>query len=427
MSFYPTDQRCPRCQYPITPGAQTCSNCGLALSSAPQTPYGSEPPPPPPPPYGAAATPSSPYGPPPGSAPYGGNSGYGGGTAYDFTPQPPPPPVTTPSYYPGSQPQPGFPSAPPTYVGSQPQPGFPPPLGGQPPARKRSGGLKAALIILVILIILGAGGGVAAYLLTRPKPAIDVTSDYKVGSTPAGSTSTVLHVTGQKFSGSSNVTFLLDSQPAPDVQTTVSDGNGNIKADLTITDKWGVGQHVLTARDASNYTTQQGITVSIVPQGQAHTPGPNGSPTDDASPFTINLRVTASDGSFDPFNDNLTVTSTNDAGKQVCNPKYDDGAPHSFTSSANDYTETYTWSCTGSYKGGKLTYTETSTKDQIKFTNGVTCTAQVPYVFEHLEGSFTSSTAINGTYSADAITYACTNGNSQQFDATTGTWTGTAG
>src|ERR1051326_4951521 len=291
MSMYSADQRCPRCQYPNVPGAQTCVNCGLALTSAPQSspygapqssPYGAEPQLPPPPTYSSPSTPSTPYGPPP-TGPYGGNSNYGGGTSYDFTPQPPPPPSPyggAPTYYPGgTQPAPPFggsapayPGSQPQYPGSQPQPGFPVPGISQPPVQKRTGsGTRIAIIALVVLVILG-GVGAAAWLLTRPKPVVSVTSDYKVGSTPAGATSTVLHVTGQKFSGSSNVTFLLDDQIAPDSQPTLSDSNGNIKADLKVTDNWGVGQHVLKAKDAGNYTTQQGITISIVSPGDAKTP-----------------------------------------------------------------------------------------------------------------------------------------------------------
>ena len=32
--MYSSDQRCPRCQYPVTPGATVCPNCGLALAGA---------------------------------------------------------------------------------------------------------------------------------------------------------------------------------------------------------------------------------------------------------------------------------------------------------------------------------------------------------------------------------------------------------
>ena len=33
MTAYPSDQHCPRCQYPVPLGAATCSNCGMAFTS----------------------------------------------------------------------------------------------------------------------------------------------------------------------------------------------------------------------------------------------------------------------------------------------------------------------------------------------------------------------------------------------------------
>jgi hypothetical protein len=376
-------------------------------------PYGSDPLIPPPPP------------PPPGNS-YG---TYSGSSNYDFTTQTPPGYAGGPSYYPGSQPQPGYPGSAPAFPG----PVFPPPGTSQPPVQKKSGGgLKIALIILAVLIVLG-GGGVAAYVLTRPKPTITVTSDYKVGSTYAGSTTTAFHVTGQKFSSNSTITFLLDGNPAPDNQTAQSDGNGAVKADLKVSSNWTVGQHTLTAKDASGYTTQQGVTVQIVNQGEAHTPGPNGAPPDDTS-FTVTLTVQPKDAStgasFKSFTDTLTVTGRADpAGGTVCDPRFDDGAPHKVTgqdSNGNKYTETYIWSCTGTYKGGKLTYTESATKDVVVFTDGFTCTARTPYVYQQMTGTFTGPTSISGSYSADAITYTCSDGKPQQLDPETGTWSGTS-
>jgi hypothetical protein len=429
MSMYPTDRRCPRCQYPVPPGAQTCGNCGLVLSGPPQMPYSTEPAPPT---YSAPSTPGSPFGPPPSTGPYG-TGGYNGPAGYDFTPQPPPPPPGASSYYTGSQPQPGLPGTAPAYLGSQPQPGFPTPGMPQPPTQQRSGGgLRIAIIVLVVLVVLGGGGGALAYFLTRPKPTIDVTSMYKVGSTPAGSTSTTLQVTGEKFSSNSTITFLLDGQPAPGNQTALSDSNGDVKATLTITADWGVGQHIITARDANNYVTQQGFTVSIVAQGEANTPGPNGAPADDTPSFNLNVTINSQDAvtgqTYDPFNDHLTVTGQPDpAGGKVCNPQYDDNGPHTNTGTTNgvSYVETQVFSCSGTYKGGKLSYTEHATEDQIVFGNGVTCTAQVPYVFEQLDGTFTDGQNISGTYSEDAITFTCTNGQSIQLDPSKGTWTGT--
>src|SRR5262249_39600161 len=87
----------------------------------------------------------------------------------------------------------------------------------------------------------------------------------------------------------------------------------------------------------------------------------------------------------------------------------------------NSYTETIIYACSGTYKGGKIDYTETATKDVIAFTDGFTCTAQTPYVFEHLEGTFADGKTINGTFSNDAVTYNCSDGKPQQIDPEKGT------
>lgn len=425
--MYSADQRCPRCQYPVASGAASCPNCGLAFSAPAQTPYGNTPLPPPPPP----------------TSPYGG-TGYGG---YDFTNQSAPAyPGSAPGYggsasaYPGSQPPGGF-GAPPTYPGSQPQrsfgapayPGAPSFTPSAPPARKRGSGLKIAIIVLVILVVLGGGGGVAAYFLTRPRPTINVTSTYHNGSTPVGATSTVFNVTGQKFSGNSPITFLLDGKPAPDTQTALSDNNGNLRKDLTVSANWGVGPHTLTARDASDYTTQTGVAIVIVNQGQNNTPGPNSAPTDSGS-FSVTLTVSPQDAStgqaLNPFKQELMVQGQAQTGQQICdtNPHLDDGQPHSYSGTDRNgtkYTETYVWKCAGTYKSGKLSYTETSVSDVVAYANGIKCTAHTPYVWTQLDGTFTSATELSGTYSADIIEYTCKNGTTLHTDPEKGTMTGT--
>lgn len=412
--MYSADQRCPRCQYPVAPGAAACSNCGLTLAAPAQRPYGAEPLLPPPPPTG----------------PYGG-TGYGG-TGYDFTNQPAPGyPGSAPAYggsapaYPGSQPQRGF--------GAPAYPGAPPFTPSAPPAQKGGSGLKIAIIVLVVLVVLGGGGGVAAYLLTRPKPTITVNSDYKNGTTPVGATSTVFTVSGQKFSGNSTITFLLDNKPAPDAQTALSDGNGNISAKLTVSANWGVGPHTLTAKDASNYTTQTGVTLIIVNQGENHTPGPNGAPTDSGS-FSVTLSITPQDastgGALTPFKQELMVQGQAQTGQQICdtNPHLDDGQPHSYSGTDKNgtkYNETYIWKCTGTYKGGKFSYTETSVSDTVAYANGITCKASTPYVWTQLDGTFTAATELSGTYSADIINYTCSDKTTLHTDPEKGTLTGT--
>ncbi|HLW03836.1 MAG TPA: zinc ribbon domain-containing protein [Ktedonobacterales bacterium] len=431
MSFYSADQRCPRCQYPNPPGTLTCGNCGLALSSAPQTSYGSDPYSPPPPPPAPPGSASSPYGPPPGSGAYGssgsysGTGGYSGSPRYDFTAQPPPPYTGSSSYYAGSQPQPG---TAPAYAGSQPP--FPPPGSSQPPTQQSRGGVRVGLIVLVVVIIVAlAGGGVAVFLLSKPKPTINVTSQYQAGAIPAGAASTKLQVTGQHFSSNSAITFLLDEQIAPDSQTAQSDGGGNVTATLTVSAKWAVGQHTLTAKDGSNNTTQTGAQIDVVNPGEAGTPGPNGAPTD-GSDLNIVVKVTRQDAttgeSLGTFNLTLSVHGTAAANQQVCWAANDDGQPHTYTGSDNigNYQEVFVWKCTGSYKAGKLSYTETTTSDTLTYTSGRVCKANTPYVYTQLDGTFSSATAISGTYSADTIQYTCNKDGNLHTNAEKGTWSG---
>jgi hypothetical protein len=141
---------------------------------------------------------------------------------------------------------------------------------------KAAGGASAKAIVFVVVV---AGGiATAAHFLSRPQPLISITSNYKMGNTLAGATGTILHISGQKFSSNSAITFLLDGHVAPGNPGTRSDANGNVSADVTITNAWSVGTHTLTARDASNYSTNNSVSVTIVQPGQANTPGPNGAP-----------------------------------------------------------------------------------------------------------------------------------------------------
>jgi hypothetical protein len=153
------------------------------------------------------------------------------------------------------------------------------------------------------------------------------------------------------------VTFQLDGTPAPGNGSAQSDANGNVRMDLTVTDGWVVGKHTLTGRDANSFTTKVGVVVVIVPQGQAHTPGPNGAPADDMS-FSLNVtiqRQNASTGEhLQTWNETLLISSRPDpAGGKVCQSA-DDGQPHTFNGDLGNgitYTEIYVWTCSGTYKG----------------------------------------------------------------------------
>lgn len=410
MSYDPTE-RAP--QPPDQPLPYGQSNPGWM--PAPQTPiaptvYGQSgnPPPPtygqPPVPPTQQALPISPYGqngPPPqfyGQAPQ--TPAYGQSSPYPYAPAP------TPPYQPD---QPWNAGGLPVY-----QPTVPP----------QKSNLKTVLIVLIIILVLAAGGGgTALYFASRPQPVISVTSKYTVGSTPAGTASTTFTVNGHDFSGNSTITFLLDNAAIAGGQSTQSDSHGNVTATFTITDAWAVGTHTITARDASGYLTKVGKALMIVIPGQANTPGPHGAPTDSAS-ITINATVNAGSSSGSIM---LVITGSADGGK-VCRD-LDDNQPHTHTGTSNGvgYTETTTHTCSGTYKGGKLSYTETATSDKIVFDDGLVCNAHVPYVSAHMEGSFTDSTSINGNYSEDTIVADCNMGvGSQSFTANTGTWTGTA-
>ena len=356
----------------------------------------------------------------------------------------PVPPAPDPAY---GQSAPNYPPVAPTQAYGQSSPGYPPyapsnpgfaPVEGQPqqpwggtlppgyqaqPPQKKGGGLKIAIILIVILLILGGGGGIAGYILTRPKPVITVTSTYLAGTTPAGATDTSFHVAGTDFTGNSTVSFLIDGIPLPGGQTAESDSNGAISATLNVTDAWATGNHTLTAKDAAGYLTKAGFAFTIVAQGDDKTPGPNGAPTNSAS-GSVDARYSTSSSIT------LTITGGSDTGGKVCASE-DDGQPHA-TNGTDDngdtYVDTSTYSCSGTYVSGKLSYTETTTAEKLVYSDGLVCDLTSPTVDLRLNGTFTSGTDVNGDASSDKATFSCTlNGQTApvSIDADTGSWTGT--
>jgi len=300
-------------------------------------------------------------------------------------------------------------------------------------------GVKTIIIVVATVVVVAAGGiGAAAYFLTRPQPLISITSNFKAGGTIAGANGTTLHISGQKFSSNSAITFLLDGNPAPGNPSAHSDSNGNFSADVKITDAWSIGTHTLTARDASSYSTKNSVSVTIVPPGTAHTPGPNGAPPDDAT-FTISLSAKGTYTSLNqPFtaNETLHVTGHPDpAGGTVCQDG-DNGQQFSSSGVTLDthtaFTETYSFSCKGSYKGGKVSYTQMLVTNVITYTSsGVTCTLIAPQLNQQVTGSYTGQNTFTGTlvYGHTPQTdFHCTNPNSFFFYiGGQGTWTGTVG
>lgn len=332
--------------------------------------------------------------------------------------------------------QPADPYAAPTSTPAQPYQQGPQSWGaGMPPAytppapapQKKRSGAKIAIIIVVVLLLLGGGGGgfYAYYLAHLPKPVISMTSDYKNGAALVGATATKFQLTGHDFTASSTITFLLDGAPAPGSTPAQSASDGSVTTTLAVTDGWTPGPHTITAKDAAGYATKAGVSITVVVQGQNGTPGPNGAPTDSAS-GTVNATI-QSGGQSAALD--LTVTGSPDGGK-VCSSKAD-GKAHSHTGTANGvgYTETQVLTCSGTYKGGKLSYTETMTSDKINFANGIKCVAQTPFVYAHLEGTFSSATAVSGSFSQDAVSVTCSLGGTSRTSsspAQTGTWNGDA-
>jgi len=300
-------------------------------------------------------------------------------------------------------------------------------------------GLKTILIVVAAVVVVGAGGmAAAAYFLNRPQPVISATSNYRVGNTLAGANGTVLHISGQKFSSNSAITFLLDSNPAPGNPGAQSDSNGNFSAYVPVTSAWSIGAHTLTARDAGNNATKNSLSVIIVQPGKANTPGPNGAPPDDAT-FTISLTAK---GTYalgnQPFNNTETLNITghpDPKGGTVCRDA-DTGQlfiTHSVTLDTHTpFTESYSLSCQGSYKSGKVTYTETLVTDVIIYTTtGIRCTLASPQMNQQITGSYSSQHTFTGRVVYGHVPqsdFHCTNPNSYfYYSGGQGTWTGTVG
>jgi hypothetical protein len=296
--------------------------------------------------------------------------------------------------------------------------------------------MKAILgVVLAIVVVGGAAAG--GYAITRPgaplgnlfgpppppPPEITVTSNYHKGTTPAGSASTTLHVKGIQFANSSSITFLLDNVAVSSAEPIHSDAHGNFTIDLTIGEDWAVGTHSLSAKDAQGHKATSKTHVAIVAQGEAHTPGPNGAPPDDTS-FTLTWR---------PGGDNreytLIITGGPDPnGGKVCGPQ-DDGKVHTVENVVDsiDGAQQAT-TCTGTYKGGKLTYTQTILSWQNTDPDtGLTCQeSSAPQVDFQLTGTFSSATDIDGTMVITSYVLTCSDGTTNPNDAVNTTWAGTA-
>jgi hypothetical protein len=230
---------------------------------------------------------------------------------------------------------------------------------------------------------------------------------------------------------------LLDGHTLSERSQISSDQQGSINIQLEIASDWPLGTHTLTASDAAHNVTPKGVSVVIVNQGEANTPGPNGAPPDDAS-FSITATV-QNEGAFNhqnySFQLNLLVHGQPDPkGGSICASR-DNGQSQTFTgkiyntatgaSNGLTYQESITFACSGQYKHGQVNYTEQATSDYLILSNGVSCVGQTPYVFRSLQGTFSDPAHIGGVWSSDPIVYQCTSGFSLLGpSAQTGIWTG---
>ncbi len=266
-------------------------------------------------------------------------------------------------------------------------------------------------------------------LTVIPNPSLTTfTSKYHAGDLPAGAAGTSLHIEGKHFTADAPITFLLDGQPAPpDTPNATSNADGGLQTDLIIPPSWPKGKHTLEASDNQGYVTASKWQVLIVTPGKAGTPGPNGAPPDNAS-FTILFSGDPLYAATGQTNDTLTISgqaSPNDPESEsgsVCQNDRDGSQPRTITSSgtltdptsaasAITYTETLTTTCSGTYEGGHLSYTETVTSDTVTFVTplpaGVTCALATPnYVLQSVSGSYGNG-QFQGTWSSEAPGFTC--------------------
>jgi hypothetical protein len=296
-------------------------------------------------------------------------------------------------------------------------------------------------VLLAAIVVVGGAAGALLYVLARPQPMIVLRSSYHVGNTLAGSSGTSLQFAGQHFSGNSAMTFLLDNANAPGAPTVSSDAQGNVSAQLPITAAWPAGQHQLNARDAGGNSPQAGVTIQVVAQGQAHTPGPQGAPPDDAS-FQVSIQFQGAyaqgGGQFSGSDTEIVSGQPDPTGGHVCQPQ-DNGQPHQYTSHTLDTglpeTQTAVYSCSGTYRAGTLNLTETLLSDTVQLTDQgaqITCHLLHPGVDEQLTGTYSAQGRFSGTLRYPGIprsNFSCTSGPFASFYfflySGSGTWTGT--
>lgn len=157
----------------------------------------------------------------------------------------------------------------------------------------------------------------------------------------------------------------------------------------------------------------------------ATTTGPNGAPPNTAS-FKISFTVSDPSVHFPGNPEHLLLVM----GGTVCGP-HDNGQPFTYPDPKTPGdTDTSTTTCSGSYHGGKLSYTQMVVRFAVTVSTGVTCTitAQSPWMYQ-FEGTFTSPTSSSGTITGGngAEPETCSGGFTNTLPPANGTlsWTGT--
>lgn len=168
-----------------------------------------------------------------------------------------------------------------------------------------------------------------------------------------------------------------------------------------------------------------GIIVAIVGAGivsAVHA----GAPPDDAS-FSLNVSMQATGVSGGSLSRQLNITNGS-----VCSSA---GNTQSFTDNSTTvntgapYTETITTTCSGTYQGGQISYTETVTSGSASFQlNGVAvnCTLSSPATWLQLTGTYVGNNTFSGTASQPQVLFTCNQSGASFWNVSVnGTWTGT--
>lgn len=297
----------------------------------------------------------------------------------------------------------------------------------------RSGKVMIIALLVLVLILAASAGSYTYYTVTRPKPVMTISSLYHVDKVPAGSQGTRIQVQGNGFTPSSPITLLVDQVPLK-IQGIKSDEQGRLKTEIEVSGNWKPGKHSLLAKDKDGYMPQQAASFLVVKQGQAHTPGPHGSPPDDAS-YKLKVKLDMVNEFGNKVNTDidfiLIVTGKPDpAGGSVCSEDAD-GKPHvkNYPKQFN-MTTTTIYSCEGTYKAGRIDYTQMITDVKMVFAGysnetNVCVNKGEAFLYHHLIGTFNDAKTITGTLARPHHELICDRKGARGiYYALNGTWKG---